>query len=65
MGLPVYSKLLKDDLIKDALESLDRNAPNEWAKKNLGPSMYARRIATLKMSEEAETEIGDEIAVSF
>ena len=65
LGLPVYSKLLKDDLIKDALESLDWNAPNEWAKKNLGPSMYARRIATLKMSEEAETEIGDEIAVSF
>jgi len=65
LGLPVYSKLLTDDLIKDALESLDWNAPNEWAKKNLGPSMYARRIATLKMSEEAETEIGDEIAVSF
>jgi len=34
LGLPVYSKLLTDDLIKDALESLDWNAPNEWRKKS-------------------------------
>jgi hypothetical protein len=27
--------------------------------------MLARRIATLKMSEAVETEIGDEIAVNF
>jgi hypothetical protein len=65
LGLPVYSKRLTDDLIKDALESVDWNEPNKWAKKNLGPSMLARRIATLKMSEAVETEIGDEIAVNI
>ena len=65
LGLPVYSKRLTDDLIKDALESVDWNEPNEWATKNLGPSMFARRIATLKMSEAVETENGDEIAVNL
>lgn len=65
LGLPVYSKQLTDDLIKDALESVDWNEPNEWAKENLGPSMFARRIATLKMSEAEWTEIGDEITVNF
>jgi len=65
LGLPVYSKRLTDDLIKDALENVDWDEPNEWAKKNLGPSMFARRIATLKMSEAAETETGDEISVNF
>jgi hypothetical protein len=65
LGLPVYSKRLTDDLIKDALESVDWNEPNEWAKKNLGPSMFAKRIATLKISEDVGTVIGDETAVSF
>jgi hypothetical protein len=65
LGLVVYSKLLTDSLIKDALESVDWDEPSEWAKKNLGSSMFARRTATLKMNEVLETEIGDEITVNF
>ena len=63
--LPVYSKQLTDALIKDAMESVDWNEPNEWAKENIGPSMFSRRISTLKTNELAWTENGDEITVNF
>ena len=62
LGLPVYSMQLTDDLIKAALEGVDWNEPNEWAKENLGPSMFARRITTLKINE---TGIRDELTVNI
>jgi uncharacterized protein (UPF0147 family) len=65
LGLPVYSKRITDDLIKNALESVDWNEPNEWVKKNLGPSMFARRIAALKMDKTLWTETRDEIIVNY
>jgi hypothetical protein len=64
LGLPAYSTELTDDLIKEALEGLDWNEPNKWAEENLGPSMFARRIAMLKIDESKWTENGDEIAVN-
>jgi len=57
LGLPVFSRRLTDDLIKDALVCVDWEEPNKWAKENLGSSMFARRIATLKLNE---TKNGDE-----
>jgi len=62
LGLPVYSRRLTDNLIKAALEGVDWDEPNKWAKENLGPSMFARRLATLKFNE---TGNGDEIKSDF
>ena len=60
LGLSVYSKRLTDDLIKAALEEVNWDEPKKWAEDNLGPSMFARRIASLSLKK---TDSRDEYTV--